>query len=133
MSIEFTPEQEKILQERLQEKEKQMQLWMERAELGRAMLLRIFKNHYGDEVYKVLVDTRGKEIISEMTQEREDNSLEAFIKAMWTLPESFENTITKTESGYQMNVTKCPMYDLAKRLVVEYLSLDKNQNGEGGC
>ena len=117
MSIEFTPEQEKIVQERLQEKERQLrEQWIGRVEMERVKVLRILKAHYGEEVYHVLVAAKGNEIISAMSQKREDNSLEAFIDAMWTLPDSFENTITKTESGYQMNVTKCPMYDLAKRL-----------------
>ena len=101
MSTELTPEQEKQVQERLKEKEKQM--WERHHEIMNtemSWLLKAMKDHFGEEAYQVAVKARGETILKIMSKRAEeigDNSIEAYIKDQWEpLPaHGFENTIEK--------------------------------------
>jgi len=114
---ELTPEQEKQVQERIQEQTNHI---YELVDCGMAHLLKIMEAHYGREVYQVLVKANSKRILqlwSKKAEEVGDNSIEALIKHLWEpLPaKGYEYTMEKTESGFQMRCTKCPAVDAAKR------------------
>jgi predicted ArsR family transcriptional regulator len=86
-----------------------------------AWQLKIMQEHFGDEAYRVYVKANGEKICSNWKKRAEangDNSIEAFIKLLWEPLKSkgYEYTMEKTEQGYQFNCTKCPAYDVAKRL-----------------
>jgi predicted ArsR family transcriptional regulator len=121
MSSELTPEQEKLVQKRLQKREQQtaMECW-EIGETEKAILLRTMKEHFGEEVYKVIVESKAEELRAQykkLAEEFGDNSIESYVKNIWEPLSSngFELTIEKTDSGYRQNLTKCPIYDAAKR------------------
>jgi len=85
-----------------------------------AWVLKMMAERFGEVAYQVFVKERGKEIVKHMRNKAEklgDNSLEAFIVDQWeTLPDQgYKYTIEKTDSGYQMIVTKCPLHELAKQ------------------
>ena len=110
MSSELSKEQEKQVQKQINDAVLCSVSWM----------LKIMKEHFGEEVYEVVVKAESEAILSNMRKRAEEigeNSIEAFIKDQWEpLPEQgYEYTVEKTASGYQMNVTKCPVYDLAKQ------------------
>ena len=110
MSTKLTLEQEKQIQERIKDAERNCIAWV----------LKIMKDHFGDEAYHVLVKTRGEKICTEWKRKAEegnDNSIEALIKHLWEPLKDygFEYTMEKTESGFQMRCTKCPEFDFAKR------------------
>ena len=77
------------------------------------------KERFGEEAYQVLVQERSEGIRSQFSKiaaERGDNSIEALIKYLCEpmLADGLEYTLEQTESGFQMNCTKCPIYDNAK-------------------
>ena len=120
MLTELTPEQEKQVQERLQGQEKEIS---ERASdifcTEISWLLRIMKEHFGEEAYQVLVkekDKRTRQQWSKTAEETGDNSIEALIKHLFESWRGGEYTMEKTDSGFQMRCTKCPGYEKAKRL-----------------
>jgi predicted ArsR family transcriptional regulator len=121
MSNGFTPEEEKKVRERLQEREKQVrEQGMEQTSSMLAWQLKIMKEHFGEEVYQVLVKAIGEGIRSQWSKKAEedrDNSIEALIKLLWEplREHGFEYTQEEAEIGFQMNCTKCPHYELAKR------------------
>jgi len=90
---------------------------------GAAMILRAMKEHYGEEVYQIIVEKQGEHIrnhFKKMAEENGDNSIEAYIKLVYDpcLELGNEFTVEKTEDGYQMYCTKCMPYDGAKRFGV---------------
>ena len=110
MTPELTQEQENFMHGKINEAVCGSMAW----------LLKIMAEHFGEMAYQIFVRARGKEIVKHMSQRAEelgDDSLEAFIKDQWELlPEQgYENTVSKTEAGFLMNVTKCPLHDLAKK------------------
>ena len=110
MSVELTQEQENFMHEKVDEAVCGSMAW----------LLKIMAERFGEVAYQVFVKERGKEIIDHMRRRAEDlgdNSIEAFIKDQWdVLPDQgYVFTMDKTETGFLMNVSKCPLYDLAKR------------------
>jgi len=107
---DISPEQERHMHEKVDEAVCNSMAW----------LLKIMGDQFGELAYQVFVKARGKEIVSHMSKrakELGDNSLEAFIKDQWeVLPaHGYSYTMEKLELGYLMKVTKCPLYDLAKR------------------
>jgi len=110
MTPELSKEQEKLMNDRVNEAVCSSMAW----------LLKIMAEQFGELAYQVFVKARGKEILKHMSIKAKklgDNSIEAFIVDQWeTLPEQgYEYTIEKTETGYLMDVTKCPLYELAKQ------------------
>jgi predicted ArsR family transcriptional regulator len=85
----------------------------------KAWLLKIMKEHFGEQAYEVFVKAMGEQVSVQwrkIAEECGDNSIEALIKHLWEplREHGFEYTMEVTESGYQMNCIKCPQYDLAK-------------------
>jgi predicted ArsR family transcriptional regulator len=121
MSIGLTPEQEKQIQERLKENEQQTAIkWWEILETEKAMLLRTMKEHFGEEVYRVIVESKAEETREQyrkLAEQFGDDSIESYVKNIWEplSSQGFELTIEKTETGYRQCLTKCPIYDIAKR------------------
>ena len=110
MSIELTPEQEHQVQERLREQECMSVAWV----------LKIMKEHFGEEAYDIFVKAQReshRSNFSKMAEEGGDNSIEAFMKILFELnrEQASEYTVEKTESGFQLNVTNCWPYKIAKR------------------
>ena len=94
MSTELTPEQERQVQERIEEQ----------VNAEKAKLLKIMKEHYGEEAYHIFAKADGEEVrtFARMrAEELGDNSIEALINELF---ESFrehgmEYTMEKKESG----------------------------------
>lgn len=110
MSSELTPEQEKQVQERM----------IEAIYTSNARILKIMKEHFGEAAYQAVVKAQGEAIRSQwhnIAEEAGNNSIEALIKHLWEplRASGFEYTMEETESGFQMNCTKCPGVDMAKR------------------
>ena len=103
MSIELTMEQEKQVQERIQEQTSH--IW-EMVDCGMANVLNIMKEHYGEEAYHVYVKANSERVLQHWRKKAEevgDNSIESLIKHLWeSLPKSYEYTMEKTEMGYQV-------------------------------
>jgi predicted ArsR family transcriptional regulator len=123
MSAELTPEQEKQVQERLQEQENKIrEEFDDRVGRQEVWLLRIMKEHFGEEAYQIYMkeeNGRVRRNWSKIAEENGDNSIESLIKRIWEpLPSSFEYTMEKTEAGVQFKCTKCPIADRALRLGV---------------
>ena len=124
MTSELTPKLEKLVQERLQEQEKKM--WEEFSDImskQMSWLLKIMKDHFGEEAYQVLVKDAGertRQQWSKIAEESGDNSLEAYIKHSWEehSSEGFEYITEETESGFHINCIKCPRHEIAKRLEI---------------
>lgn len=111
MSTEFTPEQEKLVQERVNDEVHKALYWA----------FKLMKEHYGDEVYQVLKKSHAERIysrFSKLAEENGDTSIEAFARHIWEeLPAmGFEYTQEQTDLGIQMKCTKCPPAEIAKRL-----------------
>jgi len=86
----------------------------------KAKLLRIMKEHFGEEVYQVLLKAEAEEArtyYKERAKELGDNSIDTFVKESWepSRAQGMEFTIEKTKSGVRQIITKCPLYDVAKR------------------
>jgi predicted ArsR family transcriptional regulator len=123
MATELAPELEKIIEEQVKEKEKEV---YERvvgdmyAEIGR--ILKVMKGRFGEEAYDALVKANGEHIRQHWREKAEnhgDNSIESLIKLLWeTLPPKFEWTMEKTDAGVQMKCTKCPIAERALGLGV---------------
>ena len=110
MTPEFTKEQEKFMHKKVDEAVCSSMAWM----------LQVMAKQFGEVAYQIFVKARGKEILKHMNSRAEelgDDSIEAFIKDQWeVLPaQGYKYTMEKKETGFLMNVTKCPLYDLAKR------------------
>ena len=117
MSLELTPEQEKQVQERVQEETSR--IW-EMVDCGMANVLKIMKAHYGEEAYHVYVKANRERVIQNWRKKAEevgDNSIESLIKHLWEplLAKGYEYTAQKTDAGYQIQCTKCPAVAPAKR------------------
>ena len=128
MSVELTPEIEKVVEERVKEKEKEMGERFDNfffTKIGN--IIKAMKERFGEEAYEVIrgMNTeRIKEEWRKKAEEHGDNSIESLIKLLWEpLPEhGFVYTMEKTDAGVQMKCTKCPMADIALRLGVgEYM------------
>ena len=124
MSNELTPKLEKMIEERVKEKEKEMYKRFDEHMFARVgYILKAMKERFGEEAYDVIVNAnneRIKENWKKKAEEHGDNSIESLIKLLWEpLPQhSFEYTMEKTNAGYQMKCTKCPNADTALRLGV---------------
>jgi hypothetical protein len=110
MSVEFTPEQEKVVKERA---------WDE-ADKAVGWVVNLLKKRFGEEVYQVLVDSYcegNRERFRKYAEEAGDVSIESFLKYQWEpLSEmGFEYTMEKTEEGFQVYCTKCPPAEQAIR------------------
>lgn len=121
MLTELTPEQEKQVQERLKEQENKMiEEFNDRTWRNMSRMIKIMKEHFGEEVYQVVVKDAGEEARqhwSQIAEEAGDNSIEEFLKRQFT--EENLATMEKTELGYQFKVTNCKMCEIAKRLGIE--------------
>ena len=121
MSIEFTPELEKLIEERVKEKEKEMyEQFGEHMCASVGNVIKAMKERFGEEVYDVLVKLNSKGIKEEWKKKAEehgDNSIESLIMLLWEpLSEhGFDYTVEKTEAGVQIKCTKCPNVDVALR------------------
>ena len=110
MTPELTQEQEKFMHGKIDEAVCGSMAW----------LLKAMAEHFGEMAYQIFVKERGKEILKHMSNravELRDNSIEAFIVDQWEkLPDQgYDYTIEKTDTGYLMNVTNCPLHNLAKK------------------
>lgn len=106
MSDELTPEQEQQVQER--------------EYLAAAQVLKIMKEHFGDEAYQVYVKADGENAHLDFGKFAEvigDNSIEALINNQFESyrEQGLDYTVEKTESGFQLHITKCRGYEIAKR------------------
>ena len=134
MSAELTPEQEAQVQERLQAQERKMRDEFDDIMFSQmSRLLKLMKEHFGEEVYQVFVEEKSDGIRrrwSKIAEEHGDNSIESLIKLIWDpLPQDFEYTMEKTEAGFQFKCTKCPVADKALRLGIGeqmYYAICKN-------
>jgi len=111
---DFTPEQEKIVQARVQQV-------IDHFEQKLAWQLKIMHEHFGEEAYRVCVDAQGKGIRAnwrKIAEDTGDDSIEALIKRQWEplRTKGYEYTAEETADGIQFICTKCPAYDVAKRL-----------------
>jgi len=123
MSSELTPELEKLVEERVKEKEKEIQERFDEFRFtGVGDILNLMKERFGEEAYDVIVKASGvrvKQGWKKKAEEHGDNSIESLIKLLWeTLPPEFEWTMEKTDAGVQMKCTKCPTAERALRLGV---------------
>ena len=104
MSTDFTLEQRKHMHEIVC--------------IEKAKLLKIMKEHFGEEAYQVFAKVQGEEKgahFSKLAVEGGDNSIEALIKILLgPEPHDFVYTLDETDAGFQMHVTTCPIYDMAK-------------------
>ncbi|MCL1786541.1 MAG: L-2-amino-thiazoline-4-carboxylic acid hydrolase [Defluviitaleaceae bacterium] len=117
MSMELTAEQEKQVQERVQEQTSH--IW-EMVDCGMANVLKIMTAHYGEEACQVYVKANSQRVMQRWRKKAEevgDNSIESLIKHLWEplLAKGYEYTMEKTEMGTQMRCTKCPAVAPAKR------------------
>jgi predicted ArsR family transcriptional regulator len=118
MLTELTPEQEALLNERV--KAKMDEVIPQIVDDIRAKLLRIMKNHFGEEAYRAVVQGNGEGVIKQWKKKAEqagDNSIESLIKLLWEPLRAygFEYTMEETKTGIQMNCTKCWSHDFAVR------------------
>ncbi len=84
-----------------------------------AMLIRAFKERFGDEAFQVAVQLYGKKAFAEwqaLAEKSGDNSIESLIMLLWEplKAQGFDYTVEKTDAGFQMNCTRCGFYELAK-------------------
>jgi predicted ArsR family transcriptional regulator len=84
-------------------------------------LLNAFKEKYGDEAIEIVEKVECENAKSEwekIASQVEDRSLESFIKLFWEplREKGFEFTCEIKNDGIQMKCTKCPAYELAKRI-----------------
>ena len=110
MQIDLTLEQENLMQERLREQEC----------VSIAGMLKFMKEHFGEKAYEIFVNAQGegrRSHFSKLAEENGDNSIEALVKIIFESnnEQASEYTMVETESGFQMNVTKCWPYKIAKR------------------
>ena len=85
-----------------------------------AFLLKIMKEHFGEEAYYVFVKNNGERIRqkwAKIAEEAGENSIETFIKRQFRPSGTggTEYTVEETSSGFLFNCTKCPAYELAKQ------------------
>jgi len=110
MSTEFTPEQEKYIQEKMEE------TWF----TTEARIMKIMKEHFGEEAYRIYMETIGDGVRNhwnKLALEAGDNSIKAFLERQWQPSgENCEYIMEETDSGYQFNVTKCRWVEKAKTL-----------------
>jgi hypothetical protein len=121
--LTLTQEQEKQVQERLQEQEKKMREESHDMVLTEmSYVLHIMKEHFGEEAYQVFAKKSGENNIrprwSKTAEESGDNSIEALKKHCWgEFPsEDMMYTTEETEAGLKINCTKCGWHERAKRL-----------------
>jgi len=127
MSTELTPELEKIVEERVKEKENEIYEHFNDFMFSKeGNIIKAMKERFGEEAYDVIMEinnARVKKAWRKKAEEHGDNSIESLIKLLWeTLPQNFEYTMEKTDAGVQFKCTKCPTADRALRLGVgEYM------------
>ncbi|MDR2600303.1 MAG: L-2-amino-thiazoline-4-carboxylic acid hydrolase [Oscillospiraceae bacterium] len=114
MSNELTAEQEKQVQDRIDE----------RVCIEKANLLKIMKDYYGEEAYRVFAKADGEEVrllARKRAEELGDNSIEPLLNELFEAfrEQGTEYTMEKTDSGYQINCTKCRAYDIAERFGIQ--------------
>ena len=110
MSTEFKPEQEVKVRERLEEEKCVTVSWM----------LKFMKEHFGEETYTTFVKAQSegrRSHFSKLAEEGGDNSIEALIKIIFepNREQIAEYTVEEMDSGFQLNVTDCWPYKIAKR------------------
>jgi predicted ArsR family transcriptional regulator len=86
---------------------------------GIAELIRGLHEKFGDEVYKTVANLNGDKAYNEwkgIAEKNGNNSIDDLIKLLWEplRADGFEYTMEETESGFQMNCTKCAPYEFAK-------------------
>jgi uncharacterized protein YrzB (UPF0473 family) len=79
----------------------------------KAKMLRVFKEHYGEEACHLLVKVNGEETrknYAKRAEELGDNSIEVYVRDQWEhMPDyGFELTISKSESEYAMHCPNAP-------------------------
>ena len=92
----------------------------EMVDCGMARVLKIMKEHYGEEAYQVYVKANMSRILQQwrkIAEEAGDNSIESLIMLLWEplAAKGYEYTMEKTELGFQMRCTKCPAVEPAMR------------------
>ena len=90
----------------------------EQSNIRVAYVLKIMKEHFGEEVYQVLMEANRKRLCAiwrKKAEEAGDNSIETLLKTWEPLRvQGWEYAMDETETGFQMNCIKCPTYDFAK-------------------
>jgi predicted ArsR family transcriptional regulator len=91
---------------------------------NRLELIKDIYAKYGEERTLAVIDKiiwENCRLDWEQAGREKDNSLENFIKILWEplKEEGFEYSFEKQGNRMQFRVTKCPMYDLAKKLGAE--------------
>ena len=110
MSAELTKEQEMHVQ-------KQM---IEAVYVDMSKLLKIMKEHFGEEAYHVAVKAHGNKIREHMRKKALEiggDSIESMLKCIQSgmREQGFEFTNEEIDSGILVKHTRCPIYDMAKR------------------
>ena len=108
MSIELTHEQ------------KMQRMEQESFVAGGAFVLKILKEHYGEEVCHIFAKLQGEKILEDVrkkSEEIEDKSIDSYIKLLYEpcLALGNELTIEKTDEGVQLYCGRCMPHDGAKR------------------
>lgn len=123
MSTELTPELEKLVEEGVKEKEKEMhEHYSDFMFTKVGNILKVMKERFGEEVYDIIVKANSEVVKQEWRKKAEecgDNSIGSLIKILWEpVPPEFEYTMEKTDAGIQMKCMKCPTAERALRLGV---------------
>ena len=85
-----------------------------------AGMLKFMKEHFGEEAYEIFVSAQGegrRSHFRKLAEEIGDNSIRTLVKIIFESnnEQATEYTMVETETGFQMNVTKCWPYKIAKR------------------
>ena len=135
MSTKLTPELEKIVEERVKERENEIYEHFSDFIFSRVgNIIKDMKERFGEEVYDVIWEAHSERVKDEWRKKAEehgDNSIESLIELLWKplQQHGFEYTMEKTDSGVQMKCTKCPTANRALRLGVgeqKYYDICKN-------
>jgi predicted ArsR family transcriptional regulator len=95
---------------------------------SQAQLATVVIDHFGKEAEEVInnfiisnTHRRAKKFALSAQQANKKNDIKGLIQSFWIplLPEGFKFTYEKREEGYQMNVTNCPIANIAKALNLE--------------
>ncbi|MCL2499829.1 MAG: L-2-amino-thiazoline-4-carboxylic acid hydrolase [Defluviitaleaceae bacterium] len=123
MKADLTPEIEKLIEERVKAKEKEMIKGFDDFMFNKlGKIIRAMKERFGEEAYGVIVETNREEVKQQWRKKAEDHgdsSIESLIKLLWEpLNEhnGFGYTMEKTDEGVQMTCTRCPGAEIAQRL-----------------
>ena len=88
-------------------------------------LLNAMKEKFGEGVKDVILRQRAermKKTWKDIAEKHGSNDCEALLKCLWEtmIPDGFEYTYKKAETGMMMDITKCPLADMAKEFNAEY-------------